>query len=228
MFTAAAMVCVAMHAVMQAAPVRFLAWDDEVAARKIAIQNAKGVSEIQDLHPFKRSAPADATGGEESPLELVALDRNSADGKPVTLPLKLAPGIKSPLVLILPDAKHPSGMRSFVIEDSSENFGWGTLRFINATGKELLVRQDKTIKTLPKSWTPVDISPGGQPRNTGVQIAAREDLANILYSAVWEHHPDIRKLIFVVPGTDVRTGPVEFKIIPEDRRAIAAEAALAE
>jgi hypothetical protein len=131
-------------------------------------------------------------------------------------------GIQDPLVLILPDAKHSTGLRSFVIEDASSNFAWGTMRFVNSTGKPLLVRHDKTIKELPSTWTPVDIAPGGDARNAGVQVAARDDTKTILYSAVWKHDPNIRKLIFVVPGADVRTGVVAFKIVPEDRRVLAA------
>jgi hypothetical protein len=216
----------ALHAAAPAIPLRFLAWDDAVASRKIGLQNAGGVAELRDLHPHKRSAPADGTGSKESPLRLLALDRKDSEGKPATLDIKLTPDFKSPLVLLLPDAKHATGLRTFVIEDNSASFSWGSLRFINATGKDLLVRQDKTVKSLPDKWTPVDLKPGGDARNMAVQIAAREDLNTILYSAVWEHNPDLRKLIFVIPGTDVRTGPVEFKIIPEDRRAIALEASL--
>jgi hypothetical protein len=216
----------ALHSIATAVPIRFLAWDDAIAGRKIGLQNAGGISELKDLHPQKRSAPADGTGTKESPLRLLALDRKDAEGKPATVDIKLAPDLKSPLVLILPDAKHATGLRTFVIEDNSASFSWGCLRFINATGKDLLVRQDKTVKSLPDEWTPVDLKPGGDVRNMAVQIAAREDLNTILYSAVWEHNPDIRKLIFVIPGTDVRTGPVEFKIIPEDRRAIALENSL--
>jgi hypothetical protein len=216
----------ALHTAATAVPLRFLAWDDAVASRRIGLQNAGGVAELRDLHPHKRSSPAEGTGTKESPLRLVAIDRPDPEGKPATLDIKLAPTIKSPLVLILPDSKHATGLRTFVIEDNSASFSWGCLRFINATGKDLLVRQDKTVKSLPDEWTPVDLKPGGDVRNMAVQIAAREDLNTILYSAVWEHNPDIRKLIFVIPGTDVRTGPVEFKIIPEDRRAIALENSL--
>jgi hypothetical protein len=116
---------------------------------------------------------------------------------------------------------HPSGLRCFVIEESTAGFAWGTLRFINATGKELLVRQDKEIKTLPETWKAVDINPGGAMRNIGIQMAARSDLKAVLYSAVWEYEPDIRKLIIVVPGTDAQSGAVNLKIIPEDRRSVA-------
>jgi hypothetical protein len=203
-----------------ALPVRFLAWDDAVATRKIAVQNGTTVTPVADLHPNKRTDALDG-GAAGSPLQLVALDRDSKDGKPVAVDIKLAAGIQKPLVLILPDPKHPTGLRPFVIDDDASNFGWGTIRFINATGKELLVRHDKTIKPLPAAWTPVDIAPGGEARNTGVQVVTRQDTKSILYSAVWEHDPEIRKLVFVVPGREVRTGVVEFKIIPEDRRTLA-------
>ena len=205
---------------LHATPIRFLAWDDAIAARKISFTDGKELAELSDLHPHKRSKTHNWTIGEVPPA-LIATDRTSADGKPVTAPIKLTPDLKSPLVLILPDPAHPSGLRCFVIDESTAGFGWGTLRFINATGKELLVRQDKEIKTLPETWKAVDINPGGAMRNIGIQMAARADLNAVLYSAVWEYEPDIRKLIIVVPGTDVQSGAVNLKIIPEDRRALA-------
>jgi hypothetical protein len=205
---------------LHAAPVRFLAWDDAIAARKISFSDGTNTVELQDLHPHKRSRTINWTSGEIPPV-LVARDRNSADGKPITAPVKLTPDLKSPLVLILPDPAHASGLRCFVIDEDSSGFGWGTLRFINATGKELLIRQDKEIKTLPETWKAVDIKPGGATRNIGIQMASRADLTAILYSAVWEFEPDVRKLIIVVPGADARTGAVDLKIIPEDRRSVA-------
>jgi hypothetical protein len=206
-----------------AASIRFLPWDHVIAARKIAFQHG-GESVELTLHPDQRSGPIKTTLG-EGLLQLVALDRTSPDGKPTSFAVKMPAGIQAPLVLILPDAKHPTGLRSFVIEDASANFAWGTMRFVNSTGKALLMRHHKTIKELPDTWTPVDIAPGGDARNAGVQVAARDDTKTILYSAVWKHDPNIRKLIFVVPGADVRTGVVAFKIVPEDRRVLAAPAA---
>jgi hypothetical protein len=210
----------ACHGSLVAATIRFLPWDHKVAARQIAFQHGEEVEKLT-LHPDQRSGPINSTVGEKL-LQLVALDRTSQDGKPTSFAIKIPAGIQAPLVLILPDAKHPTGLRSFVIEDASANFAWGTMRFVNATGKTLLVRHDKTIKELPDTWTPVDIAPGGDARNAGVQVAAHDDTKTILYSAVWKHDPNIRKLIFVVPGADVRTGVVAFKIVPEDRRVLAA------
>ncbi len=214
----------AFQGILLAMPIRFLAWNDEIAARKIGFQSGKGVSELEDLHPYARSKPFDGSVG-ETPLLLVASDRKSADGKPVTVEIKIASGVTSPLVIILPDPKHPSGLRTFAIEDSPGNFAWGSVRFINATGKHLLFRCDKTITDLPGSWNPVDIAPGGAARNMIVQAVAKDDLKDILYSGVWEHSPEIRNLVIVVPGADVRTGVVDFKTIPEDRRILALDAA---
>lgn len=205
---------------LQAIPLRFLPWDNDIAARKLGFLGGVDIVEIRDLHPYKRSKTVNWTPGEVPPA-LVALDRTSADGKPVTAPIKLSPELKSPLVLILPDPKHPSGVRCFVIEDSSGTFGWGTFRFINATGRELLVRNDKETKSLPDTWKAVDINPGGAARNMAIQMAARDNLTAILYSAVWEYEPEVRKLIIVVPGSDAQSGVVDLKIIPEDRRALA-------
>jgi hypothetical protein len=213
----------ACHGSLFAATMRFLPWDHAIAARKIEFQHG-GESVELTLHPDQRSGPIKSTAGEKL-LQLVALDRTGPDGKPASVAIKMPAGIQAPLVLILPDAKHPTGLRSFVIEDASANFAWGTMRFVNATGKALLVRHDKTIKELPDTWTPVDIAPGGDARNAGVLLAARDTPETILYSAVWKHDPNIRKLIFVIPGADVRTGVVAFKIVPEDRRVLAATTA---
>jgi hypothetical protein len=205
---------------LQAVQIRFLAWDNAVAERKLGFLGGPDLVEIPDLHPYKRSRAVKWTPGEVPPV-LVALDRPGADGKPVTAPIKLTADLQSPLVLILPDPKHPSGVRCFVIEDSASSFGWGTFRFINATGKELLVRNDKETKSLPDTWKAIDINPGGAARNMAIQMAARDNLTAVLYSAVWEYEPEVRKLIIVVPGTDAQSGVVDLKIIPEDRRALA-------
>jgi hypothetical protein len=216
LFVALLMICPSLSA----APIRFLAWDESITTRKLSFSDGKELTELDDLHPHKRSKPLNWTVS-ELPPGLLALDRSSADGKPISAPIKLSPDLKAPLVLILPDPKHPSGIRCFVIDEDTAGFTWGTLRFINATGKELLVKQDKEIKALPETWKAVDIAPGGSMRNIGIQMASRADLKSVLYSAVWEHDPDVRKLIIVVPGTDAQSGSLNLKIIPEDRRALA-------
>lgn len=198
---------------------RFLPWDDEIAARQIGITTGKEVVELQDLHPGKRSDPLQVKSGDVAP-QLVAIDRKTPEGKPVMVPLKIKPGIKAPLVLIIPDPKHPTGLRPFVIEDDTANFPWGSVRVLNATGVELLILHEKITKALPNSWNPVNIDQKGKARNVGVQIAARANPKKILYSGVWEHDPQVRKLAFLLPGTDGRTGEIATKIIPQDKRFV--------
>lgn len=211
---------------LHAMSIRFLPWDEGIAARKLGFMTGTEVAGLQDLHPDKRSKTVTWAGG-ETPPALVALDRTAPDGKPVMIPLKLSAALKSPLVLILPDPKHATGLRCFIVEDGSGSFNWGTLRFINATGTELLVRKDKEVKALPKTWKPVDFKPGGGKRNIGIQMVTRENTDAVIYSAVWEHDPDVRKLVIVVPGTSADQGLVDLKIIPEDRRSAAPVAAQA-
>lgn len=206
-----------------AAPVRFLPWDMELAARKIGLGNAKDVSELQDLHPHKRSKSYKGPVG-DVPLELVALDRKDAEGNPTRTKIKIPQDFVSPLVLIIPDEKNPTGMRTFVIDDSASKFSWGSFRYINASGKALLVSQDKKIVKLPASWQPVDFSPGGSMRNVGIQFVAQDDVKNVRYSAFWEHDPDIRKLVFIVLNLDGSPGAINCKIIPENRRTLDAPA----
>lgn len=219
----ALLILVSLAAPLSAVPLRFLPWDDEVAARKLALSAGKSDTALPEMHPHKRSKPLPVTLG-ETPPRLVALDRKGADGKPLAIDIKVTAGMVSPLVLILSDPKSPTGLRTFVVEDNPTSFPWGTSRFINATSKQLLIRQEKTVTPLPPGWTPVDTSPGGDARNVGVQLAARDDLKAILYSSVWEYDPQVRKLVFIIPGTDEGTGAIEMKIIPESRAVATADA----
>lgn len=200
---------------LTAATLRFLPWDDATAARRIALQSGSSLTEVTGLHPLRRSPPFGLARDAE--LRVVALDRKDPEGKPVTVPLNMDAGMKSPLVLILPDPKSPSGLRAFLVDDNAEAFRWGGIRFINATGRPFLVQHGQVVKPLPESWTPTDIQPDRTARNAMVRIAEQTDPKNILYSGIWEHSPDVRKLVFVVPGAD--RSSVDTKIIPEDRRA---------
>lgn len=206
------------------AVLRLLPWDDAVAARQLGLANGKGITTLTDLHPNKRSA-AHRIAGDGSPMRLVMLDRKDAEGRPLTLDIRPGPGVKQPLVLILPDATAACGLRLFIVDDDPAGFPWGGIRFLNATGKELLIRHEKTIKKLTAGWAPVDIVPGGNARRAGVLVAAADAPESVLYSAVWEHDPDSRKLVFIVPGNDARTGALELRILPEHRSSMTREPA---
>lgn len=207
---------------LHAIPIRVLAWDDVVAARKLAISDSKGLVIIGDMHPSKRTK-AYHVAAEEKPTFILALDKNDSDGKPAASAIIIPQGTKQPLLLVLPDAKAASGIRLLVLEDAVANFPWGAFRFINACGKPLAFSYDKKVVVLPVSWNPVVVNPGGGNRNLETQMFCMDQPKRPIYSAVWEQQQDVRTLIFVVPGEDPRLGPVAMKMISEDRRVLAAK-----
>jgi hypothetical protein len=202
---------------LAAAVIRFIPLNDEVAACSIALQDAERMTTLKDLNSQKRSKPYNCKIG-KAPLRLVTKDRKGADGKPASAAILLPPEFKSPLVLLLSDPRHPSGIRALAIEDSSAGFAWGCLRFLNLTESPLMIRHGTVVESLPDGETPLDLVPGGEARNFGVQLFKEKEPSKVLYSAVWEHDPNFRTLIVIVPGADPKMKALDLSIIPEDRR----------
>jgi hypothetical protein len=213
-------ILIAASPVANALEVRFLAWDEPVAARQIAVTGSQSESAVKGLHPLQRTNAVGATLTEGN-LTLRALDRKTPEGKPVDFTVKVGDAMTQPLVLLLPDAKAPSGLRGFALEDNSTSFPWGTFRILNASGKPLEVVLGTIHKQLPPAWQPVDLRPGGD-KALPVSVASTDAPRKPLYTGVWKPENDVRRLVFVVPGTDVRLGPIALKVIPEDREALAA------
>lgn len=90
---------------------------------------------------------------------------------------------------------------------------------MNAADKPFMIRCEADTKTIPESFGTVDINPGGESRNIGVQLFSEQEPDAILYSAVWEHDPNLRKLIFVLPAGDPASKELSLEIIPQDKRA---------
>lgn len=204
--------------VSEAVSIRFLPVNEEVSARKIGLQDGKGLTELSDLNPTKRSKAYLCSPGDVS-ATLVALDRERPGGNPLTVDIVLPAGIVSPLVLILADTEHRSGIRAVVIEDAVTSFPWGSLRFVNTAEKPLMIRCDKETLAIEESPATIDFNPGGEARNIGVQIFSEEEPDEVLYSAVWEHNPNLRKLIFIVPAEDPEAKGLTLEIIPQDKRS---------
>jgi hypothetical protein len=200
-----------------AIPVRILAWDQQVAGRKLAVVQGKGPEIIDAMHPARRTAAYQATGGEK-PLVIQALDTPAVDGKPAASEILIPAALKRPLLLLMPDAKSATGLRLLLLEDDPSGFPWGSIRFINACGKKLAFVQDKKPVALPPSWDPVQVEPGGDSRNLDVQLYFYDKPDRPVYSSVWMFNADERALV------DPRLGPVAMKIIGEDRRLLAAMA----
>jgi len=204
--------------VTHGASVRFLPMSEEIAARKIGLQDGKALTMLADLNVRKRSKAYTCKIGAK-PLTLVALDRQRPNGLPAGVEISVAPEMKSPLVLIVASADAPSGMRTIVIEDGTNDFPWGSLRFVNTTEKPYIIRYDKETKAIPGEPKAVDVIPGGEARNMGVQLFSEAEPDAILYSAVWEHDPNLRKLIFILSQADAAHKELKLEVIPQDRRA---------
>lgn len=200
-----------------AMPVRVLAWDDQVASLRIALVDAAGTKEIEAMHPSKRTRTYEVSPGEEG-AAIEVLGKKNPDGKPCREKLVIPANTRRALVLVLPDGKTASGIRLHVIEDDEGDFPWGSTRFVNATGRKLVFAAEKKAVELPASWNPVLINPGGAERNVEVRLFFREEREKSFYSAIWQYARDVRTLVFLVPGSDPRLGPVAMKMIPEDRR----------
>ena len=195
---------------------RVLAWDDNVAARKLALVAGTKVILVENMHPLKRTSVIKLNA--ENGILLRAMDaKPDASGKLPERSVSIAATMKAPLLLVLPDVAHATGLRILVIEDDTAGFAWGSYRFINATPKELVVQMEKTAKRVPPGWTPVDLMLGGETRGVGARISLVENIEEPLYSAVWEYNTESRTLCFIVPGNDARTSPVDFKAIPEEK-----------
>lgn len=207
-----------------AVPVRFLAWDEGVSSREIAVAWGKKTVAIKNMHPSQRTDKIDVPAGAES-LRVVAMDRKDEEGGFASISLELGKGMKNPLVLLLPDKEVPAGLRLIVLEDDVNEFGWGTIHLINATEQELYFNYEEKEVKIEVSWSPVEVAPGGESRKIGVAVFAPDKRDRPIYSGIWQHQQEQRHLVFMVPGEDQSRGPVDFKFITENRLAVEAKEA---
>ncbi|MCP5544598.1 MAG: hypothetical protein H7A49_11910 [Akkermansiaceae bacterium] len=206
---------IATYSAVHAADVRILAWDEEVAARKLTWVHAKDSREISDLHPLRRSDPYPGPS-KGAQVVIRADDRTPQEGEAaVELRCSVNPSFRRPLLILLPDTKAATGLRGLVIDENLTSFGWGTMRFLNATGEEVVVQIDQKALRVPGGWKPVDFRPGGKRRNVGIRIALSKTIETPAYTSVWEHRDDGRSLVFILRGGDPRLGSLALKALPE-------------
>lgn len=213
-----------MQGVLAAAPgLRVLAWDDAVVGRKLALVRGGAEVEITGMHPSKRSGVIRLKGA--GPVMLRALDKPAGpDGLPAQRDCRVPEGMNHPLLLVMKDDAHPTGVRVVIFDDNPANFPWGAYRFLNATPKDLIVQLENKAMKLPSGWKPVDLDLGGETRGIGARFALAETIEKPLYTAVWEYDTTLRTLCFIVPAADPRDGVIQVKAVPEDRRTHELEA----
>lgn len=209
-----------VSSIANALPVRFLAWDDQVSARQLGVVSGKDAVVIPELNSLRRSTLLNVNPGEAG-LFVRAMDRTSPDGKPVDFKIDKGTSFSKVLVILMPDAKAPSGLRGFAVDDSTNNFDWGDFRLVNATGKPLGLIAGKEKKVLPADWAPVELK--GQPSGSlPIEIYLQTAPQRPAYSASWRQDPAIRRLVFLVPSTEVRLGPIGVKVIVENKASATA------
>lgn len=205
-----------------AADVRFtaLAWDDSVLSHQFHYANGNDLVEVQDLHPLKRSPVHTWKGDGTCLFSLNGRNPGTADepALPPTDYIKVPfpPGGTDFLVLISPDPGSPAGLRALVYEDSASRFPWGSYRVLNGTGSPLLMKVGPDGPRFLLSKAEI-FQPGGEKRNLPVGIVAKADPNKLLYSSVWQHRPDQRRLVFVAISDNARRGVLELKVVPERR-----------
>lgn len=193
----------------------FLAWDEAIAGRELAVVKGTTPLPITHLHPLRRTDSIAATPAETG-LVLRALDRTTADGKPLDFTVKLDSGMVRPLILLLPDPQSPGGVRGYAVEDNPAAFAWGSFRVLNTTGQPLAIALGQDRKMIPEGWTPVDFKTGGT-ASIPIWVGLSTDLKTPLYTSVWKTNPDVRRLVIVLPSTDPRLGKIALKVIPETK-----------
>jgi hypothetical protein len=207
---------------VEAVELRILAWDDAVSKRPLALVSGGKPIEITDLHPLKRSKHYPGPS-KDAPITIRALDRPLKEGTQTEeVTCKVGPDVLNPLLILLPDPKAPGGLRGLVVEDNPSSFKWGTMRFLNASGGDVVVQCERKAVRVPAGWNPVDISPGGDSRNVGIRIALASSIEKPAYTSVWEHQSDTRSVVFILRGGDSRLGTLTLKVIPEVKGAEAA------
>jgi hypothetical protein len=202
---------------LSALELRLVPLNQEVASRMISLRDRKEDLTIKRLEAMRRSDRISCSVGEQ-PLQIITLDREDPSGKPETVPILLPEGLRSPLILLLPDPDHPTGLRPITIDESEEGFQWGGLLFYNITKTPYTIKIDTETKLLPEDVSPIIIHPGGLARNIGVQIYQETKRDDILFSGVWEHDPNFRKIIVLVPPKNEKHSNFDLVIIPQDRR----------
>ena len=203
---------------LSAISVQVIPWDHTLAARKIAIAHGETNIPIMEMHPSARSQalkiPKDATN-----LRLVDLKLTGEDGLMASIPFKLNPAIRKPLILLIPDKESPIGLRPITIEDDPSSFRWGSFKLFNLTGKDLVFVCEKKALPLAAKPKPITFAPAGKNRNVPIKLFLRTSPDKALYSSIWEHKETLRQLVIVVPQDKLaKNGPVEFKFIVEDSR----------
>jgi len=209
---------------LQAIPIRVLAWDKNVAGRKLIIAHGQNSQLVLGMHQFARSRAINVPKKSET-LRLEDDSLPLVEGKKPSIPLVIPGDIIRPLLLVVPDKASPIGLKSIIVEDDPSKFLWGTTRFINATSQDLVFQYNKKNVLIPSGWKPTSVNPKGVNGNMAISLYSRKagPKDGPIYSSIWKHLDVERQLVFIIPSKDKTRGKVDFKFITENRNAVQAQ-----
>jgi len=165
-----------------------LAWDQTIAKREFSVTAGTRSTLVTDMHHLSRSKPINVSAKSEN-LRLTVNDRKDEEGNPLFIPLSIPEGATRVLLLLTPDKKSPTGIKSLVLNDSLTGFGWGAMRFLNLTNLNLALKAETKAIAIPPGWKPVTMNLKGDTRNFSSKIYRREDLnGKPLYSSIWQRN----------------------------------------
>jgi len=199
---------------MAATKVRFLAWDNETASKKFSIKSGDNIEEISTLSAFVRTDYFNLKASADT-IQIFSHDSLDSAGMPIFFKVNLSPEIENPLVIIISDMGASPQIRTFVIDDSTKRFQWGTSRFLNTTNQPFILRYDDKSYLLNQPWSPLDIPHSSSNKNVEIQLYSNEQSPKLHYSTIWNYENRVRKLVLIIPGSQSRTGSTDLKVVPE-------------
>ena len=209
-----ALALVLLMSLAEAANIRVLVWDREIAERDLWIGKGEDFIKIEEMHPRKRSKAIKVSASEEG-VFLLLKDRTDKEGNSAQIKLKVPAKTSDLLLLLVPDKKSSAGLKTIVLKDDLSSFPWGSTRFFNVTGKPYVFKFGEKLVRISADAKPTLMSPGGDRRKVEVGLYNPDDAKKRIYSAVWEHRPDLRKLVFIAPQEDRSLGTIEMRVIQE-------------
>ena len=198
---------------------RCLAWDQTVMEKKFVFLSGSRAKAISDMHTLKRSPLYKARATKQIIFSTNGETPSEEMAKENKLIVNIPTGIHKALFVFIPDTSKACGVRSLVIDDSTTNFPWGSYRLMNTTGRPLVCWMDKARpKILNKPNQPININPGGARRNFPIAFSFKTAPKKYLFTSIWEHRPDYRRLVIITRQKDQRHGVIDLKVIPERKK----------
>ena len=193
--------------------IRFLAWQKtDTQLTPELTTGTSGSIKIEYLSMYDRTASIKYRG----PAKLVFTSDGSSPDENNAYTIQLNPQWKNVLILVAKDKKHPSGLSMTALNDSTDNFPWGSYRIMNITGRALKIKIDKKVFPIANDKKPKTFTISSKEGMIQI-LAALKESKEPLFGCISPHSKNTRKLIILSPSTDKRLGHLAVRIIPEKK-----------